>query len=160
WEASKQIGRESAERVRELARLRNEAARSLDYRDHFALALSTGELDETRLFATLDEVDRATAAPFTEWKRALDASLAARFRCAVRPPFRLRGRRLPPVAPRRPVLPGPAGRGRGRARPPLRGRRHRIAHAAHLRRSRPRPAAGPVEQRPLRARREEPARLL
>ena len=83
WEASKQIGGEAAERVRELARLRNEAARGIGYRDHFALALETGELDEARLFATLDDVDRATEGPFTEWKRTLDVSLAARFGCGV-----------------------------------------------------------------------------
>ena len=41
---------------------------TLGARDHFALALATGELDEDRLFATLDDVDRATAAPFAEWK--------------------------------------------------------------------------------------------
>ncbi len=83
WEASKQIGAEVADRVRELARLRNEAARAIGARDHFALALETGELDEGRLFATLDEVDRATAAPFAAWKAELDGSLAARFGCAV-----------------------------------------------------------------------------
>ncbi len=83
WEASKQIGPEVADRVRELARLRNEAARELGYRDHFALALATGELDETRLFATLDDVDRATATPFAEWKAELDASLADRFGCTA-----------------------------------------------------------------------------
>jgi peptidyl-dipeptidase A len=83
WEASKQIGRETAEGIRELARLRNQAARTLGYRDHFALALATGELDETRLFATLTDVDRATQRPFTQWKAALDASLAERFGCDV-----------------------------------------------------------------------------
>ncbi|HMF84501.1 MAG TPA: M2 family metallopeptidase [Acidimicrobiia bacterium] len=81
WEASKQVGAEVADRVRELARLRNEAARRLGYRDHFALALATGELDGQRLFATLEEVDRATAAPFDEWKARLDADLAGRFGC-------------------------------------------------------------------------------
>jgi peptidyl-dipeptidase A len=83
WAASKLIGAEVADRVRELARLRNEAARSLGYRDHFALALATGEMDEDRLLATLDEVDRATAAPFKAWKTDLDAALAARFGCTV-----------------------------------------------------------------------------
>jgi peptidyl-dipeptidase A len=83
WEASKQIGAEVADRVRELARLRNEAARSLGYRDHFALALATGELDEGRLFETLDEVDRRTVRPFTAWKATLDEALAARFGCGV-----------------------------------------------------------------------------
>jgi len=81
WEASKQIGPEVADRIRELVRLRNEAARGLGARDHFALALATGELDETRLFATLDDVDRATREPFAEWKHAVDESLAIRFAC-------------------------------------------------------------------------------
>ena len=49
---------------------------TLGLRDHFALALATGELDEDRLFATLDDVDRATAAPFAEWKH--DARRSAR----------------------------------------------------------------------------------
>ena len=79
WEAGKQIGAEVADDVRQLARLRNDAARTLGYRDHFALALATGALDEARLFATLDEVDRLTAAPFTAWKDELDARLAPRF---------------------------------------------------------------------------------
>jgi peptidyl-dipeptidase A len=79
WEAAKQVGAEVADRVRDLARLRNEAARRLGYRDHFALALATGELDEQRLFATLDEVDQATAARFDDWKARLDANLAERF---------------------------------------------------------------------------------
>jgi peptidyl-dipeptidase A len=81
WEAAKQVGAEVAGRVRDLARLRNEAARGLGYRDHFALALATSELDEERLFATLDDVDAATAAPFVRWKDRLDATLAERFGC-------------------------------------------------------------------------------
>jgi peptidyl-dipeptidase A len=83
WEASKQIGAEVADRVRELARLRNEAARSLGYRDHFSLALATGEMDEGRLVATLDEVDRQTGGPFRAWKAELDDALSARFSCSV-----------------------------------------------------------------------------
>ncbi len=79
WEASKQVGAEVAERVTELARLRNRAAQHLGYRDHFALALATSELDETRLFATLDEVEAATSAPFAEWKAELDAAVSERF---------------------------------------------------------------------------------
>ena len=61
WEASKTVGAAVADDVRELARLRNEAARSLGYRDWFALSVATSEMDEARLFATLDEGDRATA---------------------------------------------------------------------------------------------------
>ena len=83
WEASKQVGAEVAATVRELARVRNAAARSLGARDHFALALATSELDEDRLFATLAEVDAATAEPFAAWKADLDESLARRFGTTV-----------------------------------------------------------------------------
>ncbi len=79
WEASKTVGAAVAERVRQLARLRNEAARALGYRDHFALTLATSELDETRLFATLDEVDALSSSPFTRWKATLDDTLATRY---------------------------------------------------------------------------------
>src|SRR5262249_20655382 len=35
------------------------------------------------LFATLDEVDRVTLAPFDAWKSELDEALATRFNCSV-----------------------------------------------------------------------------
>jgi peptidyl-dipeptidase A len=79
WEAGKQIGAEVADDVRALARLRNEGARALGFRDHFALALATGDLDEARLLATLAEVERLTDAPFRTWKATLDDRLATRF---------------------------------------------------------------------------------
>jgi peptidyl-dipeptidase A len=83
WEASKTVGAVVADDVRELARLRNEAARGLGYRDWFALSLATDELDENRLIAMLAEADRVTAEPFARWKSALGERLAARFGCAV-----------------------------------------------------------------------------
>jgi peptidyl-dipeptidase A len=83
WEASKTVGAEVASDVRELARLRNEAARGLGYRDWFAFSLATDELDEQKLIDTLSGADRVTAEPFARWKGALDDKLAARFGCAV-----------------------------------------------------------------------------
>jgi peptidyl-dipeptidase A len=83
WEASKTVGAVVADDVRELARLRNEAARAVGFRDFFALSLATGELDEERLFETLDEADRLTARPFARWKERLDTGLADRFGCSV-----------------------------------------------------------------------------
>lgn len=83
WEAAKRVGAEVADDVRTLVRLRNEAARTLGFRDHFALALATSELDEARLLATLDEVDRLTDGPFRTWKRSLDDRLADRFGVAT-----------------------------------------------------------------------------
>ena len=115
WEASKTVGAAVAEDVRELARLRNAAAHSLGYRDWFALSVATSEMDEDKLMATLDDADRATAEPFARWKAELDERLAARFGCAVD--------ELAPVALRRRVLPGGAGRGRRRPRHVPRGRR-------------------------------------
>ena len=47
WEASKTIGAVVAEDVRELARLRNEAARAIGHRDWFALSLATSEARRT-----------------------------------------------------------------------------------------------------------------
>jgi peptidyl-dipeptidase A len=83
WEASKTVGAEVADDIRELARMRNEAAQTLGHRDWFALSLSADELDEQKLIDTLADADRVTAEPFARWKAALDESLAARFGCAV-----------------------------------------------------------------------------
>lgn len=79
WEASKQIGPVVAERVRELARLRNAAARDLGYADHYAMALELQELSEGWLFGTLAELERATDEPFRLYKSDLDAVLRSRF---------------------------------------------------------------------------------
>jgi peptidyl-dipeptidase A len=83
WAASKTVGGEVADDVRQLARLRNEAARGLGYRDWFALSIATSELDEERLLQTLADADRATASLFARWKAALDERLSQRFGCAV-----------------------------------------------------------------------------
>ncbi len=83
WEASKTVGAIAADDVRELARLRNAAAHELGFRDWFALSVSTSEMDEDKLMATLDEADRATADSFARWKADLDEQLASRFGCAV-----------------------------------------------------------------------------
>ncbi len=83
WEASKTVGAEVATDVRELARLRNQAAQSLGYRDHFALALAMSDFDEERLFVTLAEVEGLTAEPFRVLKAELDAQLATRFGVAA-----------------------------------------------------------------------------
>ena len=112
WEASKQIGPEVADRIRELARLRNQAARDLGSRDHFALALATGELDETRLFATLDDVDRATAEPFRRGsarstRRSPRASGAPSTTCARGTTTTRSSRARPPRAPSRSTTSSP-----------------------------------------------------
>jgi peptidyl-dipeptidase A len=79
WEASKQVGAAVAADLRELVKMRNEAARSLGYRDHFALSLALTEVDEEELFSLFDELDRRTAGPYQRLKARLDAALAKRY---------------------------------------------------------------------------------
>ena len=83
WEASKQIGPRVAPTVIELARLRNAAARHGGFANHFAKNLELNEIDEGRLFATLDELALLTDEPFRQAKGELDRDLAER--CQIRP---------------------------------------------------------------------------
>ncbi|MGH2694158.1 MAG: M2 family metallopeptidase, partial [Actinomycetota bacterium] len=79
WEASKEVGSVVADRVRELARLRNEAAHAQGFADYYRMALELQELNEAWLFGVMDELDRLTAAPFAEFKSELDDRLGRRF---------------------------------------------------------------------------------
>jgi peptidyl-dipeptidase A len=72
WEASKSIGPLAAPKLRELAHLRNEAARALGYRDHFAMSLALTELDEDWLFGFLDRLAELTASSWAREKEAID----------------------------------------------------------------------------------------
>jgi len=78
WEAAKSIGPHAAPLVRELAHLRNEAARGLGYRDHFVFALTVEELDESWLLNLLDDLDARLAPTWERTKDAIDAGQRAR----------------------------------------------------------------------------------
>jgi peptidyl-dipeptidase A len=84
WEARKQIGPVVAQELRELARLRNEAARSIGYADHWHASLLLDELDPDRLLSTLDQVEVSTRRSFKAMKADLDRKLARRFKIAQR----------------------------------------------------------------------------
>lgn len=79
WEASKEIGARVSDRVRELARTRNEIAIDLGFSDYYRMSLRLQELDESWLFETLDQLERLTSEPFRAWKQRLDAILCERF---------------------------------------------------------------------------------
>jgi peptidyl-dipeptidase A len=79
WAASKEIGAVVAPRVRELARLRNQAARNLGFSDYYRMSLELQELDESWLFDLFDELATLTDAPFARWKSDLDGRLMERF---------------------------------------------------------------------------------
>lgn len=56
WSASKEIGNALAPQILELVKLRNEAAKSLDYENYFSMQLDFQEVDETALFKLLDQI--------------------------------------------------------------------------------------------------------
>ena len=80
WDARKQIGAVVASQLRELAHLRNEAARSIGYTDHWHATLLLDELDPDALTTTLEEVEVATRTSFAAMKAELDRHLALRFK--------------------------------------------------------------------------------
>lgn len=79
WEASKQVGTQVADQVRELAEWRNRGARLLGYRDYYEQSLDLEEIGEDRLFEILDELETLTTEPFRRVKAELDARLSERF---------------------------------------------------------------------------------
>ncbi|MGI8407840.1 MAG: M2 family metallopeptidase [Actinomycetota bacterium] len=79
WRVSKEIGGEVVGRVRELVRVRNEAARNLGYADAYSMELELQELDEDWLFERMAELESLTDEPFRRWKGDLDRKLKLRF---------------------------------------------------------------------------------
>ena len=79
WEASKTVGAQVEETVRELARNRNRLAREAGYPDHYHRSLDLQEMDAAELGQTMSELEAATDAPFRELKEGLDAKLRQRF---------------------------------------------------------------------------------
>ena len=79
WEASKQVGAQVAADIRELARVRNAAARAQGFRDHFQRALTLGEIDEGYLLDLFDRLEEQTRPLFRDLKARIDQARAARF---------------------------------------------------------------------------------
>lgn len=79
WEASKQVGAQVAESVRQLARVRNAAARAQGFRDHFQRSLTLDEIDENELLSLFADLETATRQPFAQLKDRIDALRAAHF---------------------------------------------------------------------------------
>lgn len=84
WEASKAVGAQVADTVRELARTRNAAARRKGFASFYKEALELSELDESVVFGIFDELERLTREPYRRAKQELDAQLSERFRIPAR----------------------------------------------------------------------------
>jgi peptidyl-dipeptidase A len=92
WRASKAIARYRgeagsgapvAERLRDLVRLRNHAARQIGFDNAYRAQLELGEIEQDWLYSTLDLLERETRPLFLAWKRGLDRELAQRFKIEV-----------------------------------------------------------------------------
>lgn len=80
WEASKQVGAQTVDKILEVVSLRNQSAHKAGYADYYALSLACKEMDEQELFDVLDYLREISDEPFREAKNKLDADLAKKFR--------------------------------------------------------------------------------
>src|SRR5260370_4920245 len=79
WEASKAIGGLVEADLKELVKLRNEAAHKLGFKNFHALQLYLNEQDTDELIKLFDSLDELTRGPFRAAKEAIDAKLAAAY---------------------------------------------------------------------------------
>ena len=151
WEASKQVGREVEPELRELARVRNAAARDLGWSSFYSMSLELDELDETEVFSILDRVVAGS--------QARGRSTSARSTSARRPDSGSRstscGRGTTPTRSSRRLRPKAWISTAGSRAASIEALVDRL-----LRRRRLRRPADPRALRPLREGRQVPARLL
>jgi peptidyl-dipeptidase A len=79
WEASKRVGAQVAAQIRQLAHLRNAAARRQGFRDHFERSLTLDEIDEHRLMELFRGLEASTRAAFNRLKAEIDRDRASWF---------------------------------------------------------------------------------
>lgn len=79
WESSKGVGAVVEADLKELVKLRNEAARALGFNDFHVMQLSLNEQSQDQVLALFDELDGLTRGPFLATKRAVDERLARGF---------------------------------------------------------------------------------
>jgi peptidyl-dipeptidase A len=76
WEASKGVALAVEGDLRELVKLRNEAATQLGFKNYHAMMLTISEQDGTELVKMFDDLDALTKEPFTKAKAEIDERLA------------------------------------------------------------------------------------
>jgi len=83
WEASKSVGGAVEADLKELVKLRNEAAVKLGFKNFHEMTLKLNEQDGTELIKMFDELDELTAKPFTAAKEDIDGRLAKKLNVKV-----------------------------------------------------------------------------
>ncbi len=84
WEAAKKVGAVVEPELKELVKLRNEAATKLGYANYHALQLFLNEQNGDDLIALFDKLDDLTRGPFTKAKTEIDVVLAQNCGIAVK----------------------------------------------------------------------------
>lgn len=79
WEASKRVGANVEQDLRELVILRNQAARKLGFKDFHVMMLHLNEQDQKQVETLFDELDTLTREPFRKTKQEIDSLLAKRY---------------------------------------------------------------------------------
>jgi peptidyl-dipeptidase A len=80
WESSKGVGAKVEKDLKELVKLRNEAAVKLGFKNFHALQLYLNEQNGDDLIKLFDELDELTREPFKAAKADLDARLAKKYK--------------------------------------------------------------------------------
>jgi peptidyl-dipeptidase A len=76
WEAAKEVGKVVEAELKELVKLRNEAARKLGFANYHAMQLYLSEQDGADLIRLFDRLDELTREPFRKAKAEIDVELA------------------------------------------------------------------------------------
>ncbi len=82
WEGSKGVGAAVEKDLIALAKLRNQAAKQLDFQNYHQLMLHLNEQEQPQILALFDELDALTREPFRKAKAEIDERLAAN--CGVK----------------------------------------------------------------------------
>ncbi|HSQ57700.1 MAG TPA: M2 family metallopeptidase [Gemmata sp.] len=82
WEASKGVGGAVELDLKELVKLRNEAATKLGFKNFHQMMVTLNEQEGDKLVALFDELDDLTKKPFTDAKAEIDERLAKK--CGVK----------------------------------------------------------------------------
>ena len=79
WDASKDVGNALADKIIELAKLRNKSAKHLGYNNFFEMKLDLDEMHKEDLFETFDELKTQTDESFLHMLDEVNDSLAKTF---------------------------------------------------------------------------------
>ncbi len=79
WEASKSVGMLVEADLKDLVKLRNQAAKALGFGDFHVMMLALNEQSQDKVVALFDDLDKLTRAPFLASKQRIDARLAQDF---------------------------------------------------------------------------------